>query len=192
MRRIQLLVCLGLAAALSSGCSDISAGAASGPVSVTADAAQPSYRLGPGDKLRVITFGEQSLSGEFIVNELGKISLPLVGDVAAGGLTIDQFTAAVTRAFANGFLINPRVSVEVLNYRPYYILGEVAKPGEYPFVNGLTVVNAAATAGGFTYRANTHKVFIRHTRDTSEAAVRLTTTTPVLPGDTIRIPERFF
>ena len=153
---------------------------------------QASYKLGPGDRLRVITFGEQNLTGEFVVNELGHVSLPLIGEVRAGGLTLDQFTEEVTTALANGYLKNPRVSVEVLNYRPFYILGEVAKPGEYPFISGLTVTNAVATAGGFTYRANIHKVFVRGQRETREHAVPLTSTTLIHPGDTIRIAERLF
>ena len=157
---------------------------------LTAD--QASYRLGPGDRLRVITFGEQNLTGEFVVNEIGSVSLPLIGEVHAGGLTLEQFSSAVTSALANGYLKNPRVSVEVLNYRPFYILGEVAKPGEYPFINGLTVTNAVATAGGFTYRANIHKVFVRGQRETREHPVPLTSTTLIHPGDTIRIAERLF
>ena len=153
---------------------------------------QASYKLGPGDKLRVITFGETDLTGEFTVNEIGRIALPLVGEIPAGGLTIAQFNAEVIAALGNGYLKNPRVSVEVLNYRPYYILGEINKPGEYPFISGLTVTNAVATAGGFTYRANIHRVYLRGQRDTREQVVPLTGTTLVHPGDTIRIGERLF
>lgn len=158
----------------------------------TQTVAEASYKLGPGDRLRVITFGEPSLTGEFIVNEIGRVSLPLIGSVPAGGLTVVQFNDEVERSLSGRFLKNPRVSVEVLNYRPYYILGEVNKPGEYPFINGLTVTNAVATAGGFTYRANVHRVFVRGQRETREHIAPLTDTTPVHPGDTIRIPERLF
>jgi polysaccharide export outer membrane protein len=150
------------------------------------------YVLGSGDKIRVITFGEESLTGEFFVGSQGQVSLPLIGDVKAGGLTIAQFTREVTQALANGFLKEPRVSVEVLDYRPFYILGEVNKPGEYPFTNGLTVMNAVATAGGFTYRANTRSVFIKGGSGSAEQKIRLLSATPVHPGDTIRIGERFF
>jgi protein involved in polysaccharide export with SLBB domain len=150
------------------------------------------YMLGSGDKIRVITFGEDSLTGEFFVGSQGQVSLPLIGDVKAGGLTIAQFTEEVTKALANGFLKEPRVSVEVLDYRPFYILGEVNKPGEYPFINGLTVMNAVATAGGFTYRANTHNVFIKGGAGSAERKIHLLSNTPVHPGDTIRIGERFF
>ena len=171
------------------GCVQSSGPIAQVPVQSVDDA---SYRLGPGDKVRLITFGEPNLTGEFIVNEIGRASLPLVGSVQAGGLTLSQFGTAVETALAAGYLKNPRVSVEVLNYRPFYILGEVSKPGTYPFISGLTVTNAVATAGGFTYRANIHKVFVRGARDTREHVVQLTGTTLVHPGDTLRIPERLF
>ena len=162
------------------------------PVIATAPRTDTSYKLGPGDKLRVITFGEDRLSGEFTVNERGLVSLPLVGDIRAGGLSLENFSGEVKTALSNGYLNNPRVSVEVLNYRPFYILGEVAKPGEYPFINGLTVTNAVATAGGFTYRANIHRVFVRGQNETKEHFEPLTSLSSVHPGDTIRIPERLF
>jgi len=152
----------------------------------------PQYRLGSSDKIRVITFGEESLSGEFIIGGSGKVSLPLVGEVQAAGLTIPEFQAEVETALKNGYLKEPHVSVEVLTYRPFYILGEVQKPGEYPYSNGLTVLNAVATANGFTYRANAKKVFIKRADSPNEEEFPLTSTTPVAPGDTIRIGERFF
>jgi polysaccharide export outer membrane protein len=152
----------------------------------------PEYRLGPNDKIRLITFGEDSLTGEFLVGGTGKVSLPLIGEVQAQGLTIPEFQKEVETALKDGYLKDPHVSVEVLSYRPFYILGEVQKPGEYPYVNGLTVMNAVATANGFTYRANKGKVFIRRSGDTAEQEYPLTSTTPVAPGDTIRIGERFF
>jgi polysaccharide export outer membrane protein len=152
----------------------------------------PQYRLGPDDKVRVITFGEDALSGEFAIGSSGKVSLPLVGDVQGAGLTVTEFQAEVENALKNGYLKDPRVSVEVLTYRPFYILGEVQKPGEYPYTNGLTVLNAVATANGFTYRANTKKVFIKRADSGKEEVYPLSSTTPVAPGDTIRIAERFF
>lgn len=152
----------------------------------------PQYRLGSSDKIRVITFGEESLSGEFLIGGSGKVSLPLVGEVQAAGLTIPEFQTEVETALKNGYLKEPRVSVEVLTYRPFYILGEVQKPGEYPYSNGLTVLNAVATANGFTYRANSKRVFIKRTDSAAEEEFPLTSVTPVAPGDTIRIGERFF
>lgn len=150
------------------------------------------YHLGTGDKVRIITFDENSLTGEFVVSGSGTISLPLVGDLKALGLTTSELQEEIQNALRQGYLKDPKVSVEVLNYRPFYILGEVTKPGEYPFVNGLTVLNAVATANGFTYRADTHKVFIKRANETAEHEVDLTTTTPVEPGDTIRVKERYF
>ena len=150
------------------------------------------YRLGAGDKVRIITFGEEALTGEFLVGAAGTASLPLIGDVKAQGLTLAQFQQAVETALRAGYLKNPRVSVEVLNYRPFYILGEVNKPGEYPYTSGLTVLNAVATANGFTYRANTRKVFIKRADSAVEQSFPLTSTTLVAPGDTIRISERWF
>lgn len=152
----------------------------------------PEYHLGANDKIRVITFGEDALTGEFFIGGAGKVSLPLIGEVQAAGLTIPQFTRKVEDALKEGYLKDPHVSVEVLTYRPFYILGEVQKPGEYPFTNGLTVMNAVATANGFTYRANSKKAFIKRADSKEEQEFPLTSTLPVAPGDTIRIAERFF
>jgi polysaccharide export outer membrane protein len=150
------------------------------------------YRLGPGDKVRVITYGEESLTGEFLVGPSGKVSFPLIGDVQATGSTSSEFKEAVETALRGGFLRDPKVSVEVTTYRPFYILGEVQKPGEYPYTSALTVQKAVATANGFTYRANTKKVYIKHANSAEEQVYPLTSATPVSPGDTIRIVERFF
>jgi polysaccharide export outer membrane protein len=150
------------------------------------------YRLGVADKIRVNVFGEAALTGEFLVGGNGKISLPLIGETQASGLTIGEFQAEVAEALRNGFITEPRVSAEVLNYRPFYILGEVNTPGEYPYTNSLTVLNAVATAGGFTYRADNRRVFIKRADADGEEEFPLTTATRVAPGDTIRIRERLF
>ena len=150
------------------------------------------YRLGSGDKLRVIVFGEESLSGEFLISGAGKISFPLIGDIDALGKTIPEIQSSIETKLADGYLKQPKVSAEVLNYRPFYILGEVMKPGEYPYTNGLTVLNAVATAQGFTYRADKRKVFIKRAATDEEKAEALTPNTAVAPGDTIRIGERLF
>jgi polysaccharide export outer membrane protein len=152
----------------------------------------PPYHLGADDKIRVITFGEDALSGEFLIGGSGKVSMPLVGEVQAAGKTIPEFQKEVEAALKEGYIKDPKVSVEVLTYRPFYILGEVQKPGEYPYSNGLTVLNAVATANGFTYRANSKRVFIKRSDTNSEEEYPLTSLTPVAPGDTIRIAERFF
>ena len=117
------------------------------------------YHLGTGDKLRVNVYGEEDLSGEFLVDGSGQVQLPLVGQVKAAGLTIHEFVSEVITSLKSGYLKDPKVSVEVLNYRPFYIMGEVNKPGEYPFENGLNVLGAIALAGGYTYRANDNDVY---------------------------------
>ena len=148
------------------------------------------YRLGADDEVRVIVFGEENLSGEYTVSGQGIIALPLIGDVEATGKTLAEFEDAVEHALKQGYINDPRVSAQVLNYRPYYILGEVNSPAQYPFVEGLSVQNAVAIAGGFTYRANQCRVHIRRADTGSESVYALTPDTLVQPGDTIRIPER--
>ncbi|OQW58368.1 MAG: polysaccharide biosynthesis protein [Proteobacteria bacterium HN_bin10] len=155
-------------------------------------AAEPvEYRLGPGDQIRVTVFNEPELTGPFTVGAQGTIAYPLVGSIQAGGLTVPEFTTALQTALAT-YLRAPSVSIEVTNYRPFFILGEVQRPGTYPYSASLTVLNAVATAGGFTYRANRGRVFIRHANENVERSYPLTVATPVLPGDTVRIGERIF
>ena len=165
------------------------------PATVQADGVVrvvPEYRLGPADKVRVNVFGEEALTGEFTVGGSGRLSLPLIGEVQAQGLTVTQLQESIVAALRQGFINEPRVNAEVLNYRPFYILGEVNKPGEYPYTANLTVLNAVATAEGFTYRADTRRVYIKRADGALEQAYPLTTATQVAPGDTIRIGERFF
>lgn len=170
---------------------------ADGTATPVAESAPPTavsapYVLGVADKIRVVVFEEASLSGLFSVGSNGDIAFPLVGPVKAAGLSPDQLEHAIAVLLSNGYMKDPRVNVEVLTFRPYYILGEVTKPGEYPFSSGLTVLKAVATAGGFSYRANEKRVFIKKVGEAGEHAERLTTDTPLEPGDTIRITERFF
>tara|TARA_R110000787_G_scaffold3702_5_gene14331 strand:+ start:13326 stop:13889 length:564 start_codon:yes stop_codon:yes gene_type:complete len=150
------------------------------------------YTLGTGDRLRINVFGQPELSGEFLVDGTGAISLPLIGQVEAVGMSTQDLETRIATSLSNGFLLDPKVSAEVINYRPFYILGEVGRPGEYPFNSGLTVLNAVAAAGGFTYRANKKVVFIKSADGNEEAAIRLDTNTIVNPGDTLRIGERIF
>ena len=150
------------------------------------------YRLGVADKVRVTVFGEEALTGEFLVAGNGKISLPLIGETRAAGLTISEFQDEISDALRQGYITQPRVSAEVLNYRPFYILGEVKNPGTYPFTNELTVLNAVATAGGFTYRADMRRVSIKRGAGAGDEDFALTPSTRVAPGDTIRIRERLF
>ena len=159
---------------------------------VMTDRVVTEYRLSNADRLRVTVFGEPELSGEFVVDGQGFLSLPLIGDVNVEGMTVREFQRLAEERFSDGYLREPRVSAEVVNYRPFYILGEVARPGEYPYTNGLTVMNAIATAEGFTYRANKRYVLIKGAEVDEEIRVELKPTLKVQPGDTIRVVERFF
>lgn len=154
--------------------------------------ADQDYRLGSRDKVRIMVYGEPNLSGEFFVSGNGQISFPLIGDVQAANSTVQEFQARLEAALRQGYLKEPRVSVEVLTFRPFYILGEINKPGEYPYSNGLNVLNAVATAGGFTYRAQKKSVRIRRANESEEKTYPLTGDLIVSPGDTIRVTERFF
>lgn len=189
---IALLAAFVLAACQSAPAASVP-DAGSQAVSETVSVSSEGYELGNGDRLRVTVFDEPGLSGEFQVDGTGQVSLPLVGEISVVGKSVREFQLEFERQLKeDGFLVNPRVAAEVINFRPYYILGEVARPGEYPYADALTVMNAVATAEGFTYRANRRTVYIRKAGATEEQAVRLTPTLRVDPGDTIRIAERLF
>jgi polysaccharide biosynthesis/export protein len=152
-----------------------------------------SYRLGAGDQVRIITFGEENLTGEFRVNDSGNIALPLLGAVHAAGLTSGELEAAVAAALRRGNLVrNPSVAVEVIAYRPIYVLGEVNKPGQYPYQPGMTVVTAVAVGGGFTYRAIENYAAVVRTVDGAAIEGRASRQSYVQPGDVITIFERRF
>ena len=157
-----------------------------------ADAAARNYQLSAGDKVHVAVFNEDNLSGDYTIDPTGRITLPLAGPVTAAGMTVPQLQAAVVKTLENGFVQNPNVTVTAVDLRPYYILGEVNKPGKYSYTPDLTVMQAVATAEGFTYRADSDAVYVRHRSDPSEKELSLTATTAVLPGDTIRIAQRYF
>ena len=150
------------------------------------------YRLGPGDRLSVVVFGQDDLSGELAVDGQGRISLPLIGQVRAQSKTVNELQQVVTDLYSADYLIDPRISVEVTNYRPFYIYGQVNKPGSYPYVSGMTVRQAIALAGGYTRRASEEPVSI--TRTTLEELKDLEgyLKTVVLPGDTIEVYRRLF
>ncbi|MBY0380662.1 MAG: polysaccharide export protein [Xanthobacteraceae bacterium] len=150
------------------------------------------YVLGPNDKVRVKVYGETDITGEYEVDGNGNVSIPLAGRIRAAGLTTKQLEGAIRSALSKGIVRNPNVNVDVASYRPYYILGEVKNSGEYPYKVGLTVLDAVATAGGFTYRANEHKVYLRRAGVSAEEVYTLDAPVLVFPGDNIRIPERYF
>ena len=126
------------------------------------EAATTSPNLQPGEKIKVTVFGEDRLSGEYQIDPGGNVSLPLAGTVRAAGLSQRELEAALTRKFQGEYLRDPKVTVEVASFRPFYVLGEVAKPGEYQYKGGLNVLSAVALAGGATYRASRSSVLIQH------------------------------
>ena len=149
-----------------------------------------SYQLGSGDRVRVTVFGEEELSGEFELDGDGAFSMPLIGTLRALGQSPRLLEDNIATLLLDGYLKNPRVSVEVLNYRPFYILGEVNSPGDYPYRAGMTILNAAALAGGFTYRADEDDIEVTR-GGTGEPSV-MAPETIVQPGDVIRVKERLF
>lgn len=151
------------------------------------------YRLGVGEDVRVITFGEERLTGQFRVNDRGDIAVPLLGTIPANGLTTTELEQSIAKQLTDKkVLLNPSVSVEVLQYRPVFILGEVSKPGEYPYQPGMTVLTAVAIAGGFTYRAETGYASILRTINGHSVEGRVPRGMEVRPGDVIDIFERYF
>ena len=150
------------------------------------------YRLGVGDKIKLTVFGEADMSGTYEVNAIGNVPVPLVGEVPAKGRGIAEFRDTVRSKLAQGFLTNPKISVEVVNFRPIYIHGEVRSGGEFPYKNGLKLRDAIALAGGYTYRANETRVILVRDGSPAQVTVTLPADIDVLPGDNIRVPERFF
>ena len=150
------------------------------------------YTLDSGDKLRIVVFGQDALSNNYTVDAQGQVSLPLVGAVEARGLTTAQLGGAIAGRLKSGYVRDPSVAVEIETYRPFFVLGEVTFPGQYPYVPNMTVENAIAIAGGFTPRASKDKVTI--TRKVQGAPTRSTLPLryPLRPGDTVEVSERWF
>lgn len=152
-----------------------------------------SYALGPGDQLRVITFGEEQLTGEFRVDDQGRIGFPLIGSVNAGGRSPKELETEISDALSKGdYLKTPHVSVEVIAYRPIFVLGEVTKPGQYPYQPGMTFLTAVAVAGGFTYRAvRDYGSVVRTTKSTAVTG-KVSERSFLAPGDVVQVLERYF
>lgn len=179
MTRLRLLVCLVVLSMLT------------GFALTSHLAAQGSYRLGTGDKIKVTVYGEDDVSGEYEVDASGAISAKLLGRVQVKGLTASEVEQTLVDQYrGRGYFRNPRISIELVNLRPFYILGEVEKRGSYPYVNGLTVAQAVAIAGGYTYRASRSHLTVQRAGAPKEEPA--TENTPVYPGDIVRVPERFF
>jgi protein involved in polysaccharide export with SLBB domain len=151
------------------------------------------YKLGAGDRMRIIVYGQQNLTGEYVLDGQGVLAFPLIGQVPANGMTPAQLERTIVAKLHPDYLRNPSVSVEVMTRRPFYIVGEVKNPGSYPYVSGMTVINAIALAGGFTYRARESSFYIKRA-DQSGQVGRITANqeTMVQPGDVIMVRERYF
>ncbi len=206
---IRTLFSMILAVLLVSGCQMMSyppAGSASKPAQAAREQAPPAeagkpasvappsdedYRLGAEDKIKINVYGEADLSGEFMVDSSGVLSAPFIGQIPVKGLTLREFEAVyATKLREAEILKDPKVSAEVTSFRPIYVLGEVKKPGQYAYVSGMTIQKAVALAEGFTYRASESRVEV--TRGGRKFTIDVTPQTKVLPGDEIRILERFF
>jgi polysaccharide export outer membrane protein len=150
------------------------------------------YRLGSGDRLRIIVFGQDSLSNSYAVDGTGHISMPLIGSVEAAGQTTASLSRRVEAQLRNGFLREPRVSIEVEAFRPFFILGEVTTPGQYPFISGMTIETAVAVAGGFTPRALQSGADLTRMIEDQPYTGTVPINQLVRPGDTIFVRERLF
>jgi polysaccharide export outer membrane protein len=185
MRRILVSVCfLALSLVLTACATSYSAYFAYDP--------NAPYTLGSGDRVRVIVFGQEALSNSYSVDGSGHIEMPLIGVVAAQGKTTAALGRDIEAKLRDGFLRDPHVSVEVEAFRPFFVLGEVTTPGQYPYVNGMTAETAVAIAGGFTPRAYKDTVDVTRMVNGVQVNGQEPIKYPVQPGDTIVVRERFF
>ena len=150
------------------------------------------YMLGPGDKLHIKFYDDTNMTGDYEVNSGGFVSVPLVGQVKASGLTTSQLEAKIAARMKGKIANDPKINIEIANYAPFYIHGEVKKAGVYPYQPGLTVADAVATAGGLTYRANESKIYLQHAGSAAQQTVTLEVPVRIFPGDNIRVTERLF
>jgi protein involved in polysaccharide export with SLBB domain len=153
----------------------------------------PDYRLGANDRVRIIVFGQPTLTGEYTLDGNGVLAFPLIGSVAASGQSPTQLQKAIAAKLDPDYLQNPSVSAEVITRRPFYVIGEVQKPGNYPYVTDMTALQAVAMAGGYTYRARQNNLYLKRL-DANGRMVRVAATpeTQIQPGDTVEIKERYF
>ena len=151
-----------------------------------------SYHLGSGDKLKITVFNQEDMNGEYTVDGAGNVSLPLIGTLAAKDMTLNEFEKKLKEKLVPDYLLNPKIAIEVLNYRPFYILGEVSSPNSYPYVSGMSYLTAVAIAGGFTHRAKESFVYVIHSNSPEQKEVETKLDELVMPGDIIRVDERLF
>ena len=162
---------------------------ATAPMPVAYDVA---YRLDAGDKLRVVVYGQEGLTNSYAIDAGGAITMPLIGSVPARGRTPAELASAITAGLRSGYIRDPSVAVEIESYRPFFILGEVAAPGQYPYVPNMSVESAVAIAGGFSPRARRDRVTVTHTDASGSSRYVVPLGTPLSPGDTVQVGERWF
>jgi len=150
------------------------------------------YKLDYGDRIKINVFNQPDLSGEYVLDGDGRFSMPLIGTVEAAGLTPAELEQRLVDRYKPDYLVNPRIFIQVLNYRPYYLIGEVRGTGAFPYRAGMTYMQAIAIAGGFTYRAKQEHVFVIRAEDPEQKEIRLSVEEKVEPGDIIRVAERLF
>ncbi|HEU4960645.1 MAG TPA: polysaccharide biosynthesis/export family protein [Sphingomonas sp.] len=173
-----------------SGCAS---GSGSLPPLPQTAAADSEYRLASGDEIRVFVYGLDPLNNTFMITDRGRLALPLIDPIDAAGMTVSQLEHAISEKLIEKQIVKqPNVNVQPLKMRPFYILGEVHNPGEYPYRHGLTVLSAVSIAGGYTYRADKKHMAITRTVGDHQTVGRADPSTPVEPGDTIRIDEKWF
>jgi polysaccharide export outer membrane protein len=160
--------------------------------SMSLPAVMPAYSLDSGDRLRIVVFGQEGLTNSYLVDAGGNITMPLIGKVAARGATAEALSRAIVAQLRNGFIREPHVAIEVEAYRPFFILGEVTYPGQYPYVPGMTIEAAIAIAGGFTPRASRELVGVARKSGRGATRTEIPLLDPVRPGDTITVRERWF
>jgi polysaccharide export outer membrane protein len=151
-----------------------------------------SYTLGPADRLKISIFNQDDLSGDYVLDGNGRFSMPLIGTINAAGLTPSELEAVLVSKLKPDYLVNPRIFIQVVNYRPYYLIGEVMGTGAFPYVAGMTYLTAVAIAGGFTYRAKKEFVYVIRGSDPDREEIKMDIDEKVQPGDIIRVAERIF
>jgi protein involved in polysaccharide export with SLBB domain len=166
-----------------------------GPVVVEPErpaAATLATHIQAGDRIKLTVYGEDNLTGFYDVDPAGRVSLPLVGQIGAAGRTVSELERDIMGRYRGAYLQDPKVTVDIVEFRPFYIMGEVTNPGQFAYRSGLNVLTAISTAGGLTYRASRSAVLIQHPGENVWHQYAPTSTVLIAPGDLIRIPERYF
>ena len=151
------------------------------------------YKLGSGDIISIFVYGEEDLSLEIQLTDSGTLSYPFLGEMQVVGITATQLREKITRGLRGDYLIDPKVSVQILQYRPFFINGEVVQPGSFSFQPGLTVRKAVTLAQGFTEKSSKKKnIYIISDTDPRQIPRRATLNSVIKPGDIVSIePEKF-